>query len=289
MHTPTPKPTSTKIPTSTPLPTLSAEDSEQKILDLISNNGNCTFPCIWGITPGKTNVQTSYNFFDQFEKFEESENRIIITGYHERVGGVTLITWDDDVRARVHFTAFYSNDSIEYVHFYIDYDRETRSETNLILQRLFGTSSYKELIKFYSLPQILITYGRPSEVRIYLYDWPEEEMMPGPPWLPFNLVLVYKDLGVAFDYLSPLQKSNDMYIGCPLEGQVSVTSWAPTPDISLEEIGAHNIRFYGINEYTATLTKSIEEATDLSLEEFYLLFRDMNNTSCIETPVDLWP
>ena len=49
--------TSKAIPIFTPLPTLSALESEKRILELFYNNLDCMLPCWWGITPGETTWQ----------------------------------------------------------------------------------------------------------------------------------------------------------------------------------------------------------------------------------------
>ena len=49
--------TITTSPTWTNVPTLSVNDSQIKLLALLSNNGACRLPCLWGITPGISKYQ----------------------------------------------------------------------------------------------------------------------------------------------------------------------------------------------------------------------------------------
>jgi hypothetical protein len=59
----TPSPTYTPIPSATPtlIPTLSVKDAQIKLLGLLATNGGCRLPCLWGITPGKSNYQEAQN------------------------------------------------------------------------------------------------------------------------------------------------------------------------------------------------------------------------------------
>jgi hypothetical protein len=82
-----PRPTLTRTPTNTPLPvptlkpptptvapsptlapTLTADQEQALVLDLLQNNGGCKLPCWWGFMPGKTDWQTAQNFFASLGK-----------------------------------------------------------------------------------------------------------------------------------------------------------------------------------------------------------------------------
>ena len=59
----TPTSTNTLTPTFTPttVPTLPAEEARKRLLELLATNGDCRLPCLWGITPGKSNHQEARN------------------------------------------------------------------------------------------------------------------------------------------------------------------------------------------------------------------------------------
>jgi hypothetical protein len=44
-----------------------------------------------------------------------------------------------------------------------------------------------------------------------------------------------------------------------------------------------------INELNLDYFKPVEEATSLTLNEFYDTFKNPENTACLETPQELWP
>jgi hypothetical protein len=57
-------PTATPIPTvtRTPLPTLSPEEREKLLAELLQTNGNCSRPCFWGIIPSTSDFDDSVAF-----------------------------------------------------------------------------------------------------------------------------------------------------------------------------------------------------------------------------------
>jgi hypothetical protein len=54
--TSSPQPTGSPTIMWTPIATYSPTQALEKLLEFFSNNGGCELPCLWGITPGKTNV-----------------------------------------------------------------------------------------------------------------------------------------------------------------------------------------------------------------------------------------
>src|SRR5687767_3752560 len=55
----TPLPTYTATPISTPtvVSPLPVDQAQERFLQLLSDNGECRLPCIWGITPGESTYQ----------------------------------------------------------------------------------------------------------------------------------------------------------------------------------------------------------------------------------------
>ena len=71
--TPTPLPTATSTPVSKPTlthaprptlgPTLTNDEEQTLVLNLLQENGGCELPCWWGFTPGETAWATAERFF----------------------------------------------------------------------------------------------------------------------------------------------------------------------------------------------------------------------------------
>jgi hypothetical protein len=56
----------TQTQTSTPFSTLSPDQANKYVLNMLRTNGNCEFPCWWGIIPGKSNWIQTRLFLERF-------------------------------------------------------------------------------------------------------------------------------------------------------------------------------------------------------------------------------
>jgi hypothetical protein len=130
----------------------------------------------------------------------------------------------------------------------------------------------------YMLDTFLRTYGEPTEVWLSTYSGPFEHND-----LPFRVLLVYPLQGIAALYSDNGIKQGEATHGCPQQDPVSVLSlWDPLLDLSFEEIknssAAFNVDFL-----------SLEESTGMDMTTFYETFKNPDNTTCLETPANLWP
>ena len=78
------EPSITSIPL-TSTPTISIEIKETNIAEVIDQNFDCQFPCLFGVEPGVTNWENAANYFSQHSQFiQEDEYRS--TFYFENMG-----------------------------------------------------------------------------------------------------------------------------------------------------------------------------------------------------------
>lgn len=68
----------TITPTSTLIPTLAPTEAQVFLRELIATNGDCRFPCWFGITPGETSFENALAFFRKFTKVEVDEKSKLI-------------------------------------------------------------------------------------------------------------------------------------------------------------------------------------------------------------------
>jgi hypothetical protein len=61
--------------------------------------------------------------------------------------------------------------------------------------------------------------------------------------------------------------------------------WSPDRTMTLEDIAKIGQDF-PVEEVPDF--RSLEEVTDTSLEAFYTTFKDVNNRTCLKTPVNMW-
>jgi len=249
-------PVATKIPIIT-IPTPPKFGASEQVLWLFETNNNCQLPCWWGITPGITKWNAAQEFISVF---------------------------DSDV-----YEAITSSGST-YYETGIPLPSEMFLEKYMPLSFLVRDGLVEEIIADipidnpppyplaqYTLPMFLTSYGQPSEIWIFTYGYSFEGV------IPFIIVLYYSDQGIIalFDDNATIQ--GNLVIGCPQANSVSYLSlWWPELDFTFEQVTSG----------TSALKRnyvSLEESTEFDVETFYEIFKDPNNTVCMETPVDIWP
>ena len=143
-------PTITPLMTSnvtTPLPTLSAKDAEEKYILLLNNNGNCRFPCVWGFTPGTSRDLEFHSFLRTFNEIRKDGNIQIIEGKQILETSIISRSWRND-----------SPDVIEYILFGINAYEQKENYKEVY----FDNQIYMDYYEYYSLKNILNTYGLPE-------------------------------------------------------------------------------------------------------------------------------
>jgi hypothetical protein len=189
----TPRPTATPIsptltpsPTNTPIleptPTLTSEQVAANFTRLMTENEGCELPCWWGIVPGGTNIGA----------------------IPERFMPQGFIWWEEFEQ----LNAAGSSSSIII----------TFSVENGIIQsiKVRGGKESEQSVgdwRWYSLDQVLIRYGIPSQVFVYN----GRQAHPGPAY--YRLLLFYETIGVVIDYAGVAQH--------PIDGKSQVC-----PDLS---------------------------------------------------------
>jgi hypothetical protein len=278
---PTPAVTMTPIelPTPTPLPTLPAEEAQKAILDLLEDNGGCRLPCWWGLTPGETSVQEAQTLVERFGAVS------IITIFFDNVGGTHLrLTENDfllDISANINYDLEIPK-TIKGLKITTQVNRELEEGG---FEVVWENPLNAEFLQAYMLPQILTAYGPPSQVFVYgnvAYGHAS--------WPLFELVLDYADRGFVIWYTVLMEREGDTYLGCMANVYTDLHLWDPDLDYTWAEgvtrtTGGEDSEIDWLNKHFLPL----EEATSLTLDEFYEIFQNPENTSCLETPVEIWP
>jgi hypothetical protein len=137
---------------------------------------------------------------------------------------------------------------------------------------IFSNSLFTEYTRYYSLPYLLDDYGSPPKVLIQV----EHDMG----LHDFYLYLDYADQGWSAMFRMPLEGNDANFVGCPDQSLITLWLWAPE---DIESATRYGYFLPEINIFT-----TLEEATSLTLDEFYQQFKDPENTQCLETPKDIW-
>lgn len=239
-----PSPTHTFVSsTLTPAATLTADERQTLLKEMLQTNGGCALPCWWGITPGQTDWQTVRNQFIGYGGFvfemphpARPFDYSVDLAFDQKDGVVRFI----NVRGGV-FTGATSE------HFARDWRR-------------------------YSLDQVLIRYGEPSQVMLQLTP-PMEAGSPA----GYALDIYYDELGIAVRYLALATYEEMMIRACPVFDHITgIDLWLQSPEEEASLVGR------AIAPDEMAYFRPLEEATGMSLETFYDTFSNPDIQVCLE-------
>jgi len=265
--TPSPEPpteTPAPSPSPTPAPTMTADEEYALVSQMLQDNGGCRLPCWWGFTPGETPWETSRTFFASL--------------------GKETVTWSSDDAQ--HFAVYFHIPDRNHVH------SQGYHEKNGTLDRigvhaalptdedghyLYGDPQFAEDWQAYMLTQILKSYQAPSQAFLGTGS---------APWSPFDLLLFYPEEGFLVQYSGVAEeREGKTWLVCPHLAEITLQLWPPGRITKLGDVPGV------VSAHADDPTwgpYSLEEATGLSIDEFYEIFVQPGNQACLETPADLW-
>jgi hypothetical protein len=268
-------PTMTLSPIPTNAPTLTNDDAKILLTDLLANNGNCLLPCLWGITPDHSLIQ-------------EAEMSLFRLGSISKFANINpgLSAFKADyIESDLTFVysigfVFSKRDNIVNR---ISFGANAQRNSDSGIESVYDSESFTEQISYYTLPNILSVYGKPDSV--YIQAAARVSIL-GYPY-PFDVVVLYPNQGILIQYIALMEVSGDYVLGCMRNSFINlelipsgVVSTGDT-DSLLQLVGQpwNDLKNYH---------KSIEDATSMTLEEFYEAFRRPTD-QCIQTPSNIWP
>lgn len=262
-------------PTSTPttIPTLSVEQARARLLDLLTNNGNCHLPCLWGITIGKSSFPEVLTILMPLSSLSHSvyldspELGGIIPRYTE--GNLEIYT-------AVGFLATPDSNIVYHLTFNAEAHRPLAQGG---YEDVYDSKFFGEKVSAYSLQHILTEQGIPSSVMLETAGGPLTRGGTG----GFDILLLYPDQGILVNYKTQMRLIGANVRGCPLNAYIQMELYSPgKPDLFFAGLKQTN---WGLK---MTAYQPIEEVTSMSVKEFYDTFRTPTD-KCIDTPAGLWP
>lgn len=287
--TPVPSPTATGTPTPaftpTAVPTLPAEGARKRLLELLANNGGCRLPCLWGITPGKSNNQEARAILIPLSSiakfppyFEPSKVNGILVGAisplyvegEQHLDSRLGYLYDDNgivssISLRVLEEGLYKKD--EY--------------GNQIKTPIYDSPTFGKRVEYYSLSHVLSEQGIPDSVMIYIPRVEGYPLVVGTGIM--EAVLLYPEQGIWIKYTMSMDNNGTIIKGCPANAHIEMElypSGNPESFFSLLEKTDWGRTKGGY--------KPLKESTSMSVEQFYETFQNPTD-KCIETPTNLWP
>lgn len=281
--------TQTPSLTLTSFPTFSNIDIKINALNLLKNNGNCKLPCIWGLTPGVTTTFQRQNILEAYCEFSEDNFYISGSDSSENPGGFGIGFIESGLKISIGLSYYETNNLIEILTLVADPQQDQKY--------VFGDSTYLNLIEYYTLPKLLSNYGVPSDVLVHALPY---GVFSKADYEPFSLVVIYSGLGIMAEYISPTQWIGDMVElptpgllvgeiarGCPSQSYITLRTWDVKKNISIKEI-ASIAAGEGISGTAYDYFFPIQEATTISINDFYESFKNPNNNQCLNIPSSLF-
>jgi hypothetical protein len=252
--------TRTPIPTWTPLPSFAdmPEDFQAQIEELLATNGNCDYPCWWGLMPGETKFADAQFFVDQFA-FESEK-----------------WAWISDEGASV----FSVNISVP----------KTTSEGGILAYTVVEDEIRNDLLKaqaifgyYETMSEVLLMLGEPSEIQFTApLIFPTNNV-------PFELYLYYPAKGLLVRFISEAitpDPHNEIRI-CDLDTPVypkyfgaGYILWNPQDDLTFDEV--MDLPLFSPEPYAP-----IEVISNMNPHSFYLNF-SQPNPECLEIDTYLY-
>jgi hypothetical protein len=243
--------TTTPVPiaTRTPVPTLTSDQVNDAVPDLLRTNGGCDLPCWWGVVPGQTSHELAKSLFES-------------KGIPLTVDNSTNVLLQVGHKANGDF-AYWLNTTLSI------------SDTGIIQIRISAEANGRQASLVYTQDfdtlrwdNLMAQLGQPSRVQLSV-------MHPSEPGAPFEyyLELGFDRASVEITYIGPADGSvvqGDSLRLCPRFGQVS------TMDLFLYSAES------GGKIDTAEHARSI----DINPKEFYEGFQHAERTSCMKWPLN---
>lgn len=238
---------------STLVPTISPQEIEFLIRELLVENKGCKLPCWWGSMPGITSWESTKLFLMPFvSKIGQGETFAVI---ENGIGSVAT-------SYGVHFN-------------HPDNDKEGLLDYSVkdgVIDFIWVHSIGTELS--YQIHQLLSEYGKPEEVLLEIDPY-------APARVPiYHLVLFYQKAGIMALYEGEAEKINTDYELCLNKTGPELWLWPPGNSVDLR-------KNQSLDSELVDYLKPIGEATEFSIENFYSTF-SKDETSCLLTPASLW-
>lgn len=255
---PTTKPTETQ--TWSPAPKLPPQKAQALVRDLLENNGGCRLPCWWGMTPGQTDWNTAKYYLDTFVK---------------------------DIEVYQEGQIKQGDESIQWTSYRIHYVSQSNEENVFIVGVMKGIVQEiwiggNAVRKLFLLGHLLSNYGPPDEVYIKAHRYTNEG---GP--LPFTFLLNYSSHNFWAEFNLDGEVEWSSIKGCPQSIEPRIWLGSPERKWELSNLLVH-VFGPSIPNAPKYPILTLSEATGMDLETFTEVFKDPNNTKCLETPADLW-
>jgi hypothetical protein len=272
--------TQTQLLTPIAVPSLSVEDARKRLLGLLATNGDCRLPCLWGITPGKSDYQKARNILMPLSSVAETAHFASTSP----VDDVSPLYVEGDLHLNTRVAYLYDSNGIVSRLTFRAFEEKVTTDSNgnwISKTPIYDSPTFKKRVEYYSLSHLLSEQGIPASVMIST----ESPSQTYTGIIGVDIVLLYPDQGIWAKYTTSMDESivGSSIRSCPANAHIELNLYPPGDSDSFTSLLEETEWGVTKNGY-----KPLEEATSMSVEEFYQIFRNPTD-KCIETPTNLWP
>jgi hypothetical protein len=238
---------------------LEKKEAENKVFELLANNGGCNLPCFWNINPSSFSSEYYVSFFNTFAEI----------GYYK-----IRITRNSTTEIRVNYLLNPKDHTKpEWLTVDMRAFQIVKTQNGNKEELIYDDLYFLEKTSYYSLENILSTYGIPEN--IYLNINPSAEMGF---FDQLYILLDYSKLGFRINYIMDTNRINSNFSSCPRESQVSLQIKLAN-DAEFSQIESKYNNKFG--EYIP-----IEKISKYSINEFWKEFMEKDTLKCILVPIE---
>jgi len=265
--------------------TMTAAEVKTFVITTLSENGGCSLPCFWGLSP---QVTDAYYVQSLMQRIGNSVSEKSISAQSNAMdleeGYAEFNLYNNGLRTHISISYHNQQETFKQVIVNAESYTEEGNNENANSRITFGNPIFMQQLDYYMLPNILENYDEPSDILILpiLYDAPNvvQDIL--------SIVLLYREKGFMVEYIFPINYEDTMLVGCPNRvGYVNIVTWIPDKDFDISSELSKKSGM-GINTLNVASYRSIEAATSLTIDEFYKIFSSKQNEECIKTPYNLW-
>jgi hypothetical protein len=248
-------------PSATSYPMLSRDEAKPRIIELLQTNAGCRLPCWWGIVPGKTRWEEVHAFLSPMLTAESVTN-----DYLSFIDPASSWDAEDPMLPNLEM---YVRDSI-------------------VQDILVDPVSGKYLTEL-DIPHIFEAYGKPDEIYLRVFNYETARLI--------QIFLHYPSLRLTIQYNYFLDIHPTIRL-CSLDQAEHADFYLWYGDLATDFwYGSRSVAegdFYAIAARagwypTSNKILALSEATDLTVEAFYEMFRQpIEYATCLKTPTSLW-
>lgn len=241
-----------RTPTSLPVPTLSEEEMNENLRQLLTTNRGCLYPCWWGIGIKGATV-------------EDIDTLASITGKTP-----ALFT---DRNGVTHYSSNFvlplSNFSQLTVTYFVE-NNDVISSAVFWPNPIGNWNGYEDALQRFLIINVLVEYGMPDEVLFAV----QPSVEPGDtPWFTLWIIYAEPDFSIRYEGAVTDETPPRVCINDLQETRLD------SIHLYMGEYGAQKDleTYYGIEDL-----KPIDEITNLTVDEFFSRFSSTNSDRCID-------